>query len=327
MNPKVTNFASISEAVDRVVKRATEGAFTEKERQKVEERATTRVLGLPVVSKANIDAGTDRMLTSVLSNAQAFAGDAATLTKELEAVSVAPIVILPRKLWEAIALQAGLYTFSPLGDGTVRVWERYKTAPREIARDVEDFCEKRKNFSEAIFLFVVMVAVLFLLNYYLIKPETTFSKIGVVALSIVFTFVVGLVVEGTDAIEFLLKRTIFSPSLLIRRAVREAGGIHKFLWGENTDLCSGEASVRVTFPSPPEDVQETLHRLDTTSFKERLRLTVDKSAITFPIDPIKDMVARVKNEYARLEEEERGREQARRADPIITVCVGQVVML
>lgn len=119
----------------------------------------------------------------------------------------------------------------------------------------------------------------------------------------------------------LTKISTFFPALRIRRAVKKAGGIHKFLWPSQKEgvfigMNLTAPTLEVIFPMPPQEVQDLLYKVTQKLVRPDLKLTVDPQAITFVQDPIALMVNAAQKERQAIKER---RLAALRADPIVTL--------
>ncbi|MEN9552130.1 MAG: hypothetical protein RI935_507 [Candidatus Parcubacteria bacterium] len=333
---QASSFADIISAVELVEKRVQNRQLTNREISAAGDDAKVHILGLPVVSAKGQAAAADRMIQHVIFESQRYASAAEVLKAELAQASVGPIVILPPGLWSAIAKKSNLYTFFPREDGSVLVSVNFTRLPKDVVTAAKN--------AKSLWLSGIAGSMYFLTSTALFL--FTASNLGIFSGYVSSSFVGSLIGSGilgvisTFVIRGVFEHWLRNHARLIRKEVKKAGGIHRFLWPENTDwyerfnswkrhssIKDEFSSIKVGFPTPPQEVQEILSRMYEARLTDRMRLTVDTGAITFVTDPMKMMIASAKGIALEMIASTKGialemKEQKRRyaADPIVTVA-------
>lgn len=314
-NAAVISLKDASGMVKSVIQRAQNGMLTEGEVRTAHSGAQRIILGLPVSTVTEQQRAEQDKISSILRNCGLYVDAATGLKDDLLAASVEPIVILPATLWDTITKDSGLYTFHPKDDGSVFVSNAINEIPVEAVRLADNASEIMKGEAAGAGLFLLITSSLVFVSkqfelYSLFLSWQFF--VSVVASAIVAFNSLGFVFS-------LIERVFCGHERYIRKIVKDKGGIHMVLWPDHDDdfyIAHGITAIKVTFPEPPQDVQEVIAKANTSKCRAGMRITVDKSGIGFQQDPFALMAAKANKVV--LEEKEI-RAQMNQADPIICV--------
>ena len=308
-----SSFLDLAEKAEELVQCAKAGQLTATERRNAHNNATQHIAGLSVTATAEVQASLDTSVRNVINNANRFATEASTLQTTLLNMGIEPLVILPKTMWEAIVEEAGLYTFHN-GEGGNKVY--VSKAIGEISNQID---LSMGIVSSRVRPFLSLLSTVSAILFFLVLPPISVSGASP-SFPLFLAEIVGSVMGGFAlyySLCFLFEKFGFRG--ILNYKVSKAGGVHQFLWSDKKEPLgnrySGTPTVRVQFPPPPQEVQETLYLLAQAKMQQRISLVVDKGAITFLEDPMSVMMRRVQEEVKK----EKARTEALRADPIVVL--------
>ena len=310
-----SSFLDLAEKAEELVQCAQAGQLTATEQRNAHNNATRHIAGLSVTPPIEVQASLDTSVKDVINSANMFATEASILQTMLLNMGIKPLVILPKTMWEAIVQEAELYTFHN-GEGGNKV--NVSKAIREIPNQITLFMA---IISRRVELFLSLLSTVSAILFFLLLPRISvsgaipFSPFVLVPAQIVVSVMAGFALYYS--LYFLFEKFGFRG--ILNYKVSKAGGMHQFLWPDKKeplgDSYFGTPTVRVQFPTPPQEVQETLYLLVQAKMRQRISLVVDKGAITFLEDPMSVMMCGVQEEVKK----EKARVKALRADPIVVL--------
>lgn len=275
------------------------------------------VAGLRVVSNAARDAATDPNAAKLFRGLNQFRTDAKILKDRLARAGVTPIVLLPLAAWERLCDRTKLYRFKPDQGGQVRISSKALDEAK-LEADTAKVWAPSPGF--ALLVISVMIGLAVWLHRLhsqsdIMTEEIVFIIIGIMG-SFFGTLITMLVLDTLRDDE---RKTLVEPILRSKiEAANKDGSIYGLLWPDchEPKMKRVNATVRITLPEPPGDVQETLVAAERDGIP--LLLAVVGDAIVLREDPGDALMAYRKR---KLEEEAR----ARAPDPIVYAVEGAAV--
>ncbi|MBI4088872.1 hypothetical protein HY415_02145 [Candidatus Kaiserbacteria bacterium] len=283
------------------------------------------VAGLRVVSNAARDAAISDDAARLFRGLNQFRIDAKTLKDRLARAGVTPIALLPLAAWERLCDRAKLYRFRPDQGGQVRI----STKAFNDARQAVTAKLKTPRIRFAFLAVPVMIGLAVLSYNHGVPLGASVGFVGIIGSGFATLFT-ALVLDSLRDSE---QKAPLVGSILRSKidAAKKDGSICALLWpnccepgDENSqswvrrvygiELVS--ASVRITLPEPPDDVQKTLIAAERGG--ATLRLAVVGDAISLREDPFDALMAYQKRQ---LEEEA----HIRALDPIVYTVEGAAV--
>ncbi len=306
----------LDEAVNATVATELGQPVSDSAKEHIAPQRHRNVAGLRVVINAARDATVNVVAAGLFTRLQRFQKDSKSLRARLIKAKVTPIAVLPFAAWERLCDKSGLFRFQPDDQGRVRISTRVTTEAKAQAIKYSPW-----HLNPGWAWLVPPLAIALAIYLYSSGIVTDGAALFLLALfgTVVLTAVAGVALD--------VKREGARKNLeinLIRSKVNaseQEGSLPDLLWPnlkEPPETKENKATIAISLPEPPEDIQKILVTAEKAGFD--LQLAVVGDAITIR-ENVTDILL---NEQRRQEAEERQRAQEAR-DPIVYIIEGSAV--